>query len=155
MHSGGKCADLKLINATFDAGDALPEPNSPLNEHHYWYPWLTSPTGGNVTHDKSSQIAAPGRASTAAGAGGKAVDAIAIAPGAEPWMDLGGNLSEAAFDMNNGSFTGTFTLKLRGIGYGSSRSDLNVKEVKGETIKRVQRPEAKAAYIGGRCMRFK
>jgi len=51
VQTGGKCADVKLINATFDAGDALPEPNSPLNEHHYWYPWLESPTGGNVTHD--------------------------------------------------------------------------------------------------------
>jgi hypothetical protein len=70
-------------------------------------------------------------------------------------MDLAGNLSEAALDTNNGKFHGSFSLKLRGIGYGSSRSDLNVKEVLGENMRRVQRPEAKAAYIGGRCMRFK
>ncbi len=38
---------------------------------------------------------------------------------------------------------------------GSARSDLNVKPVKGESVLRVQRPEAKAAYTGGRCMRFK
>jgi hypothetical protein len=30
-----------------------------------------------------------------------------------------------------------------------------VKAVKGESVLRVQRPEAKAAYTGGRCMRFK
>ena len=43
----------------------------------------------------------------------------------------------------------------RGIGYGSSRSDLNVTLMRGETVLRIQRPEAKAAYTGGRCMRFK
>jgi hypothetical protein len=70
-------------------------------------------------------------------------------------MDLHGNLNEAAFDMTGATFTGLFAVKYRGIGYGSARSDLNVKPVKGESILRVQRPEAKAAYTGGRCMRFK
>jgi hypothetical protein len=150
VQTGGTCRDVLHINATFDAGDALPKTgNHRLNEHHYWYPWLTG------DHDKSAQIAAPGRGSTAVEAAGKAVDAIALKPGDEPWMDLAGNLSEIALDTNNGAFGGMFTAKLRGIGYGSSRSDLNVKEVKGETIRRVQRPEAKAAYFGGRCMRFK
>jgi hypothetical protein len=27
--------------------------------------------------------------------------------------------------------------------------------IKGENFKRIQRPEAKAAYTGGRCMRFR
>jgi hypothetical protein len=152
VQTGGTCPNVSVINATFDAGDVLPKwPGHTLNEHHYWYPWLD----GEATHDKSSEISAPGRASTAAAASGKAVDAIALKPGDEPWMDLAGNLNEQALDTNNGTFSGTFTLKLRGIGYGSSRSDLNVKEVKGETIRRIQRPEAKAAYMGGRCMRFK
>ena len=150
VQTGGTCPPVAIINATFDAGDALPVPNSPLNVKNYWYPDL-----GAVDHDKSWQIAAPGRASTAKEANGKAVDAIALQPGAEPWMDLAGNLNEAAIDTNDGKFSGMFSLKLRGIAYGTSRSDLNVKEVKGETIRRVQRPEAKAAYAGGRCMRFK
>lgn len=150
VQSGGKCASVPLINATFDAGDNLPVPNSPLNVHNYHYPDL-----GNVTHDKAWQISAPGRASEAPAANGKAIDAISLTPGGEPWMDLAGNLNEAALDMSGASFTGKFALKYRGIGYGSSRSDLNMSEIKGETVIRIQRPEAKAAYIGGRCMRFR
>jgi hypothetical protein len=73
----------------------------------------------------------------------------------EPWMDLNGNLSEAVLDVTGAAFTGTFGLKYRGIGYGSARSDLNITLIKGENVLRVQRPEAKAAYIGGRCMRFR
>jgi hypothetical protein len=69
-------------------------------------------------------------------------------------MDLHGNLSEAALDMTGGVFTGLFALKYRGIAYGSSRSDLNVKPLKGESVLRIQRPEAKAAFSGGRCVRF-
>ncbi len=149
VQTGGRCANVALINATFDAGDALPVPNSPLNVHNYAYPDLNG-----ATHDKAWQIAAPGRASSAPGAGGP-VDAIRVRAGDEPWMDLHGNLNEAALDMNGASFTGTFALKYRGIGYGSSRSDLNVDEILGETVRRIQRPEAKAAYIGGRCMRFR
>jgi hypothetical protein len=57
--------------------------------------------------------------------------------------------------MSGASFTGKFALKFRGVGYGSSRSDLNVTPIKGESVLRIQRPEAKAAYSGGRCMRFK
>ncbi len=150
VQTGGRCAPVSLINATFDAGDALPVANSPLNEHNYHYPDL-----GGQTHDKAWQISAPGRASLATQANGKAVDAIRINPNDEPWMDLHGNLNEAALDMNGGAFTGSFALKYRGIGYGSSRSDLNVKLMKGETIPRLTRPEAKGAYTGGRCMRFR
>ncbi|HVH43479.1 MAG TPA: hypothetical protein VM925_14090, partial [Labilithrix sp.] len=82
-------------------------------------------------------------------------DMLRVNAGDEPWMDLHGNLNEAALDMSGATFTGVFALKYRGIGYGSSRSDLNVKPVKGENVLRIQRPEAKAAYIGGRCMRFR
>jgi hypothetical protein len=150
VQTGGACPAVPLINATFDAGDNLPVPNSPLNMHNYHYPDL-----GNQTFDKAWQVSAPGRASLAKDAGGAATDAIRLSPTDEPWMDLAGNLSESAFDMSGGAFTGLFTLKYRGIGYGSARSDLNITLMKGETVLRIQRPEAKAAFTGGRCMRFR
>lgn len=150
VQTGGACAPVIQINATFDAGDALPVPNSPLNTHNYHFPDL-----GGVTHDKAWQISAPGRASLAPAANGRAVDAIALKPGDEPWMDLAGNLSEAAFDTTSGTFNGLFALKYRGIGYGSARSDLNMTRMRGESILRIQRPEAKGMYTGGRCMRFR
>ena len=149
VQTGGRCAGVELINATFDAGDHLPVDGSPLNMHNYHFPDL-----GPVTHDKAWQISAPGRASLASG-GGVQMDMIRVNPGDEPWMDLHGNLNEAVLDVSGASFTGNFALKNRGIGYGSSRSDLNVKPVQGENILRIQRPEGKAAYSGGRCMRFK
>jgi hypothetical protein len=147
VQTGGRCAPVALVNATFDAGDNLPVPNSPLNVHNYAYP-----DTGNPAHDKAWQVAAPGRASLASGG---QTDAVRINPADEPWMDLHGNLNEAALDMSGATFTGTFALKNRGIGYGSSRSDLNVRPIPGESVVRIQRPEAKAAYTGGRCMRFK
>jgi len=150
VQTGGRCAPVALVNATFDAGDNLPVAGSPLNVHNYHYPDI-----GNVSHDKSWQVSAPGRASSAPGANFLAVDAVRINPADEPWMDLEGNLSEAALDTSGGTFTGKFALKYRGIGYGSARSDLNVSSIQGENIKRIQRPEAKAAYTGSRCMRFK
>jgi hypothetical protein len=150
VQTGGRCAPVSLVNATFDAGDNLPVPDSPLNIHNYHYP-----DTGNVTHDKSWQIAAPGRASLAAGANGRQADVVRLNPGDEPWMDLNGNVNEAALDMSGATFTGYFALKYRGVGYGSSRSDLNMTMIKGESLLRIQRPEAKAAYTGGRCMRFR
>lgn len=150
VQTGGVCAPAAAVNATFDAGDVLPIEGSPLNAHNYEFP-----NTGYPSHDKSWQVSAPGRASTAPAAQSKAIDAIRIAPNDEPWMDLHGNLNEAALDMDGAKFTGRFALKYRGIGYGSARSDLNVKLMKGETIVRIQRPEAKAAYTGGRCMRFR
>jgi hypothetical protein len=107
---------------------------------------------GSSTSDKAWEVSAPGRASLANGA---QTDALRINAGDEPWMDLHGNLSEAVFDTDNGTFTGKFGLKYRGIGYGSARSDLNMTMIQGESILRIQRPEVKAAYMGGRCMRFK
>jgi hypothetical protein len=150
VQTGGRCANVALLNATFDAGDALPVLNSPLNAHNYSYP-----NTGFLTHDKAWQIAAPGRGSLAVGANGLATDVVRIKAGDEPWMDLNGNLSEAVLDVTGAAFTGTFGLKYRGIGYGTSRSDLNLTLIKGEAVLRVQRPEAKAAYMGGRCMRFR
>jgi hypothetical protein len=125
-------------------------PGSPLNAHNYHFPDL-----GNQNFDKAWQVSAPGRASTAAAAGGMPADMVRVNPGDEPWMDLHGNLVEAALDVSGSKFTGKFALKYRGIGYGSARSDLNTTLIKGESILRLQRPEAKAAYTGGRCMRFK
>jgi hypothetical protein len=149
VQTGGRCAPVYSVNATFDAGDNLPVQGSPLNQHNYHFPDL-----GNVTHDKSWEISAPGRASLAPNANGP-TDMVRIKDGDEPWMDLHGNVNEAALDTNGGSFTGVFALKFRGIGYGSARSDLNTTQIKGENILRIQRPEAKAAYTGGRCMRFR
>jgi hypothetical protein len=150
VQSGGRCAPVALVNATFDAGDNLPVPGSPLNLHNYHYP-----DTGNQTHDKAWEISAPGRGSLAVGANGAATDMVRVNPGDEPWMDLHGNLSEAALDVSGATFTGAFALKYRGIGYGSARSDLNMTLITGETVVRVQRPEAKAFYAGGRCMRFR
>ena len=39
--------------------------------------------------------------------------------------------------------------------HSGARSDLNTTLIKGESVARIQRPEAKAFYSGGRCMRFK
>ena len=150
VQTGGRCATVPFVNATFDAGDNLPVAGSSLNKHNYHYPDL-----GSSTNDKVWEIAAPGRASLAEMVFGQQADVVRINPGDEPWMDLNGNLSEAALDMTGATFTGGFALKYRGIGYGSSRSDLNMTVIKGESDIRIKRPEAKAAYIGGRCMRFK
>ncbi|MDB4944029.1 MAG: hypothetical protein JWP97_3563 [Labilithrix sp.] len=148
VQTGGRCPAVSLVNATFDAGDNLPVAGSPLNQHNYHYP-----DTGSVTHDKAWEVSAPGRASIAGA--GAATDMLRINPADEPWMDLHGNLNEAALDMSGATFTGNFAMKNRGIGYGSARSDLNTTLIQGETVLRLQRPEAKAAYIGGRCMRFR
>jgi len=152
VQTGGRCAAVDLINATFDAGGALPTKGSPLNRHNYRYPALL-PGAEPSTHDKAWQVAAPGRGSLAAG--GQQVDLVRMRPGDEPWVDLHGNLQEAALDTTGPSFHGEFTLKYRGVGYGSARSDLNVTRMPGEDRLRIARPEAKAAYTGGRCMRFR
>jgi hypothetical protein len=149
VQTGGRCAPVMQVNATFDAGDTLPVPGSSLNIHNYRYP-----DTGTQTHDKAWEVAAPGRASLAAATSGP-LDVVRINPGDEPWLDLNGNMNEAALDMSGATFTGRFALKYRGIAYGSSRSDLNMTPIAGESVLRIQRPEAKAAYIGGRCMRFK
>jgi hypothetical protein len=140
VQSGGRCPPVNSINVTFDAGDWLPVPGSPLNFHRYNYPDL-----GNVTSEKTWQIASPGRISA---------DVVHLVAGDEGWRDIAGNLNEAVMVTDKGNFTGLFGLRSRGIGYGSSRSVLNVTYMSGETILRVQRPEVKSALSGGRCMRF-
>ena len=117
------------------------------SKHVYRYPDLQ-----NSTSDKAWEIAAPGRGTLTSTT---AVDAVAMKSGDEPWMDLAGNLNEAVLDVTGASFTGAFGLKYRGIASGTARSDLNFKMNPGESILRLQRPEAKAAYTGGRCMRFR
>jgi hypothetical protein len=85
-----------------------------------------------VTHEGVSRIAAPGRVTA---------DVVSI-DGAEPWMDLRGNLNEVAL-----ATAGGFTLLYQGIGYSSARALNNPQALK--------RPEYKAGYSGGRCMRFR
>lgn len=91
----------------------------------YFYP------ATNSTSDGASRIAPPGRI---------AADAVRLNPGDEPWMDLNGNLNEVAILGPNG-----FTLLYGGIGQSSARVSANA----------TQYPEYKAAYSGGRCMRFR
>jgi hypothetical protein len=148
---GGRCADLALVNATYDAGGTLPVPNSPLNASNYMFPIFREGT----LHDKAWEIAAPGRGSLAAS--GEQVDVVRINPGDEPWMDLHGNLNEAVLTMKDGEFAGKFGLKFRGVGYQSARSELNFRtDWPGEGgLRRIERAEARAAFAGGRCMRFK
>lgn len=81
--------------------------------------------------------------------------AVALEPDGEPWTGLAANLNEAVLDMSGAWFTGIFGLKYRGIAYGTALSDLNAKQERGEDRLRMQRPEAKAGYTGGRCMRFR
>lgn len=147
--TGGRCADLDKINATFDAGGNLPTEAPHLNKKNYAYPWW------GATHDKAWEISAPGRGSIAAN--GEPVDMVRINPGDEPWMDLAGNLNESVLNMNGATFTGKFGLKFRGIGYQSARSELNFRDDwPGEEGKRrIERGEARAGFTGGRCMRFR
>jgi hypothetical protein len=148
---GGRCADLALVNAAYDAGGTLPLPGSPLNDSRYEYPFF--PVG--TIYDKAWEISAPGRGSLAAG--GDQVDVVRLKAGDEPWMDLAGNLNEAVLTMNGATFSGKFGLKYRGIGYQSARSPLNMTaDWPGEGgLRRIERPEARAGFAGGRCMRFK
>jgi hypothetical protein len=148
---GGRCADLDRINATYDAGASLPYAGSPLNENRYVFPFVD----GNVTHDKAWQVAAPGRAPR--GSEGAPTDTVRIAPGDEPWLDLAGNLNESVLTTVAGQFSGKFGLKFRGLGYQSARSELNVSTTFAEEggLARIERAEARAAFTGGRCMRFR
>ena len=149
--TGGRCADLLEVNAMFDAGATLPGPGTNLNPNNYVYPYFPDGT----TNTKSWQVSAPGRGSLAAG--GDAVDAIALTPGSEQWMDLAGNLNEAVLTTKDGAFLGRFGLKYRGLGYQSARSELNVKTdwPNEGGVARLYRPEGKAAWKGGRCMRLR
>jgi hypothetical protein len=124
---GSRCAPLASVNATSDSGSGI----SPV----YNFPYFADP---QPTHEGTSRIAAPGRV---------VADVVRLAAADEPWMDLHGNMEEAVLDMNGAAFTGNFGLKYRGIGYSSARALTNPTTLK--------YPEYKAAYTGGRCMRFK
>jgi hypothetical protein len=139
----------RSLNATFDAGGNLPTEAPWLNKQNYAFPWYNDP------HDKAWEVSPPGRGSVAAN--GEAVDMVRINPGDEPWMDLAGNVSETVLNMNGATFTGKFGLKFRGIGYQSARSELNFRDdwPGEEGIRRIERPEARGGFAGGRCMRFK
>src|SRR5205814_10127925 len=105
------------------------------------------------THDKAWEVAAPGRGSNAVG--GEQIDLIGLHAGDEPWVDLAGNLQEVVLTTSGGRFTGKFGLKYRGLGFQSARSELNTKVWPDEDgLRRLERPEARAAFAGGRCMRF-
>jgi hypothetical protein len=146
--TGGRCAPRADINATYDAGRFLPEDRPELNPRNYSFP--TFP--GGPTHDSANQVAAPGRGNR--NLAGAQVDVVRINPVDEPWMDLHGNLNEAVLDMQGATFTGKFGLKYRGLGYSSARSALNVTP-DANGVRRLERPEARTGFAGGRCMRFK
>ncbi|MBX3187682.1 MAG: hypothetical protein KF819_11730 [Labilithrix sp.] len=121
------------INATSDSGGS-----APLN---YNYPYYANGAGGNETHEGVNRIAPPGR---------MIGDKVRVNAADEPWMDVHGNLHEQVLDMTGATFTGNFGLKYRGIGYSSARALQN-----GSGENRLRFAEYKAAYSGGRCMRFK
>jgi hypothetical protein len=98
----------------------------------YRYPFYASTSEGTF------RIAPPGRVTG---------DVVRITPGTEPWMDVRGNVNEIALNMTGATFTGNFSLKYQGIGYSSARALQNPTAL--------QYAEYKAAYSGGRCMRFK
>lgn len=143
VFTGGTCPDAYGggVNLFFDAGEALPVPGSFLNTNFYNYPNLAS-----TTSDKSWIVAAPGRMV------GDIIKSHTVGDG---WNDVAGNLTETVLETVNGQFTGKFSLRNQGIGFGSERSDLNVTLMPGENILRVQRPEAKSGLVGSRCVRFK
>ena len=153
---GGRCVDAYsgLANLFFDAGQALPVPGSALNTNFYHYPDL-----GNSTSDKSWVVAAPGRMTG---------DIVRVLPSDEGWKDIAGNLTETVLETVNGSFTGKFAIRGRGVGFGSERSDLNtlqlpalvgptlsIPDTVDQGILRVQRAEVKSGLVGSRCVRFK
>ena len=67
------------------------------------------------------------------------------------------SINETVLTMNGSTFSGKFGLKYRGIGYQSARLELNTRaDWEGEGgVRRLERPEARAGFAGGRCMRFR
>ena len=133
---GSRCAPLAQVNATLDSGTQ--------NFAVYNFPYYDNATPQSPeAHEGGGRIAAPGRVQA---------DVVRINAADEPWMDLHGNLEEAVLDMTGATFTGKFGLKYRGIGYSSSRANAGGG---GGNLTKITYPEYKAAYTGGRCMRFK
>lgn len=133
---GSRCAPLASVNATSDSGTQ--------NFAVYNFPYYDNQTPASpASHEGTGRIAAPGRVQA---------DIVRFNAADEPWMDLHGNLEEAVLDMNGATFSGSFGLKYRGIGYNSSRANAGGG---GGNLTKITYPEYKAAYTGGRCMRFK
>ena len=126
---GSRCAPLNAVQQSGDSGT-----DTGIVYRFPFYP-------DEVTHEGAFRIATPGRVHT---------DVVRINAGDEPWMDLHGNVHEIVLDMNGANFTGNFGLKYRGIGYSSARAGGNNGPPAKFTF-----PEYKAAYSGGRCMRWK
>ena len=67
-------------------------------------------------------------------------DAIKLADGDEPWMDLQGNLSEGVLRAD-----GRFHFRGLGLGYASTQAHRTQQTT----------PRMKSASFGARCMRFR
>ena len=128
--TGGRCPPIADINAISDSGQGTGLP--------YFFPYYGDP---QPTTEASAKIAAPGR---------MVKDVVRITAGAEPWMDLHGNVEESVLDVTGATFTGKFGLKYRGIGFNSARANAG-----GSNTDKITYPEYKAGYTGARCMRFK
>jgi hypothetical protein len=124
---GTRCAPTNQIQQTGDSGTDT--------GILYRFPYFDNA----ATHEGVSRIATPGRVFT---------DVVRINANDEPWMDLHGNVHEIVYDMTGATFTGKFAIKYRGIGQSSARAG-------GNSPTKFTFPEYKAAYSGGRCMRFK
>jgi hypothetical protein len=125
---GSRCAPLNQVQATNDSGSDTGV--------IYYYPYYGGSSEG------TSRVASPGRVTT---------DVVRINAGDEPWMDLHGNMHEIVLDVTGGTFQNQFGIKYRGLGYGSARAGGNGSASGGK----FNWPEYKAAYSGGRCMRFR
>jgi hypothetical protein len=128
---GTRCAPLNQVQATSDSGSDTGVV--------YYYPYYAGTTEG------TSRVASPGRVTT---------DVVRINAADEPWMDLHGNMHEIVLDVTGGTFNDRFGIKYRGLGYTSARAGGNGGSP-ASTTGRYNWPEYKAAYSGGRCMRFK
>jgi hypothetical protein len=90
-----------------------------------------APDDGGNTHDGSARIAPPGRVPA---------DTVALKEGDEPWMDLKGNLVEAALRPD-----GLFAHRGYGAGWASLLAH----------FAQIVTPRMKSGSLGARCMRFK
>ncbi len=135
---GGQIATRSVLDTVTNGGNALPSPAMPINvsqdagflngtETTYSFPSLS------VT-ENASRVAAPGRIPQDAVAG----------PGGDSWMDLTGNLNEMALQSVQPD---GFALLYYGLGHMSARALQNDEAI--------PRAAYKAAYSGGRCMRFR
>ena len=136
---------VALVNATFDAGDKLPVAGQPAQRRTT----TTTRTSATPTHDKAWQVAAPGRASLAAAANGQPVDVVRINAGDEPWMDLARQpqRGRARHDRARRSRASSRSSTAASATAARARTSTS-RRSSGESIVRIQRPEAKAALHG-------